>query len=544
MRLGVLGALAIADFRERVRRPAYLAILVSAIGLGYLAAPAVDGRWVILNAGNFRGVYDSAYVGTVTALAGMLWLTLGGFYVVRNAVARDEQTRVGQLLAATPLRMATYLAGKWLSNLLVFGSMLLALAGTALVMQMLRGESRAVDPVALVLPFVLIALPVLAVAAAAAVFFETVRPLRGGFGNVVWFFGWLVFVFVGQGSDALFGGLGIGEIRESMRADIVAQHGGRANGEFALGLMYLDHPLRTFEWSGLDLSAGFVGGRIVFILFAVVLAMLGALWFGRFDPARGRLRVRPGAGAVPPGLVVASPGTAPVPPGLVAASPGTAVPRRPAAYGGLPRGEVRRGATFGRLCAGELRILARGGSRWWWLGVAALTVVSLLVPVTVAATPLLLLVWVWPILVWSRLGTQRHENGVAPLLGAYPLAHRRFLAEWAAGVGFTALVGLGPVLRLAMAADWPGVAAWAGGAVFIPSLALVLGLVSRTSRFFQAIYLPLWFLLVNGVAAVDYLGAVRVDGQPAGPSPLLVGGVSLVLLTVGFAVETARQARR
>ncbi|GAB3145239.1 hypothetical protein GCM10027290_24770 [Micromonospora sonneratiae] len=540
MRPGVLGALAVADFRERVRRPAYLAILVSAIGLGYLAAPAVDGRWVILNAGNFRGVYDSAYVGTVTALAGMLWLTLGGFYVVRNAVARDEQTRVGQLLAATPLRMATYLAGKWLSNLMVFGSMLLALAGTALMMQLVRGESRAVDPVGLLVPFVLIALPVLAVTAAAAVFFETVRPLRGGLGNVVWFFGWLVFVFVGQGTDDLFGGLGIGEIRDSMRADIVAQHGGRANGEFALGLMYLDHPLRTFEWSGLDLSAGFVGGRIVFVLVAVVLATLGALWFGRFDPARGRLRVQPGAGAVPAGAVPAGV----VPAGAVPV-PGVAVaPYQPTAYRGLPRGEVRRGATFGRLCAGELRILARGGSRWWWLGVAALTVVSLLVPATVAATPMLLLVWVWPILVWSRLGTQRHENGVGPLLGAYPHAHRRFLAEWAAGVGFTALVGLGPVLRLAMAADWPGVAAWGGGAFFIPSLALVLGLVSRTSRLFQALYLPLWFLLVNGVAAVDYLGAVRVDGQPAGPSPLLVGGVSLVLLAAGFAVEVTRQARR
>ncbi|MGW0433132.1 hypothetical protein ACWDV4_11400 [Micromonospora sp. NPDC003197] len=543
MRAGVLGALALADFRERVRRPAYLVTLVAAIGLGYLAAPAADGRWVILNAGNFRGVYDSAYVGTVTALAGMLWLTLGGFYVVRNAVARDEQTRVGQLLAATPLRMATYLAGKWLSNLLVFGSMLLALAGTALMMQLMRGESRIVDPVALLSPFVLIALPVLAVTAAAAVFFETVRPLRGGFGNIVWFFGWLVFVFVGQGADALFGGFGIGEIRESMRADIIAQYGDRANGEFALGLMYVDHPLRTFTWSGLDFSAAFVGQRLVFLLVAVVLATLGALWFGRFDPARGRLRAQPGVGAgAADGSAGAGAGAGPA--GALVAPTMTAAPSRSTAYGGLPRGEVRTGATFGRLVLGELRILARGGSRWWWLGVLALTVVSLLVPVTVAATPLLLLVWVWPILVWSRLGTQRPENGVESLLGAYPLIHRRFLAEWAAGVGFTALVGLGPVLKLAMAADWPGVAAWVGGAFFIPSLALVLGLVSRTSRLFQALYLPLWFLLVNGVAAVDYLGAVRVDGQPAGPSPLLVGGAALVLLAAGIAVEATRQARR
>jgi hypothetical protein len=28
--------------------------------------------------------------------------------------------------------------------------------------------------------------------------------------------------------------------------------------------------------------------------------------------------------------------------------------------------------------------------------------------------------WIWPGLIWSRPGTQRHENGLDTLLGAYP----------------------------------------------------------------------------------------------------------------------------
>lgn len=87
-----------------------------------------------MNAGGYRGVYNSAYAGTVTALAGGLWLMIGGFYVVRGAITRDEHAGVGQVLAATPLRGAAYLAGKFLSNLLVLTSMAAVLAVTALAL--------------------------------------------------------------------------------------------------------------------------------------------------------------------------------------------------------------------------------------------------------------------------------------------------------------------------------------------------------------------------------------------------------------------------
>lgn len=181
MRPRVLGALALADFRERVRRPGYLVVLLAAVGLGYLAAPSSGSHWTIVNAGMYRGVYNSAYVGTVTALAGALWLSVGGFYVIRTTLARDEQSGVGQLLAATPLRMSGYLVGKYLSNLLVLGSMAAALAGTAVAMQLARGESYSVDPIAILLPFALFTLPALALTAAAAVLFETLPVLRTGF---------------------------------------------------------------------------------------------------------------------------------------------------------------------------------------------------------------------------------------------------------------------------------------------------------------------------------------------------------------------------
>src|SRR6266536_602837 len=225
----VLAALAVADFRERTRRHAYLVTLAAAVALGYLALPPAASLWVIMNAGGYRGIYNSAYAGTATALAGGLWLMPGGFYVVRGAIARDQHTGVGQILAATPLRSVGYLAGKFWSNLLVLASMAGVLAVTALALQLARGESTAVDPGALLLPLVLLTLPVLAVTAAAAVPFETIPVLRAGLGNIAWFFVWMITAIAGQGVPR--GGLGT--VAASMRQAMAAQHLHPA--EFSLG---------------------------------------------------------------------------------------------------------------------------------------------------------------------------------------------------------------------------------------------------------------------------------------------------------------------
>src|SRR5690606_8244803 len=67
---------------------------------------------------------------------------------------------------------------------------------------------------------------------------------------------------------------------------------------------------------------------------------------------------------------------------------------------------------------------------------------------------------IWPLSLWSGLGTRRHEYGVTALLAAYPAATRRPLAEWVAGVACTALVVAAPAVRMAVAGDWP---AWPRG---------------------------------------------------------------------------------
>lgn len=528
--MSALLGIAVADFRERTRRPAYLVTLAAAIGLGWLAIPPADSVWVIMDAGGYRGLYDGAWVGTVTALAGGLWLMLGGFYVVRGTITRDRLTGVGQVLAATPLTRPTYLLGKLLSNFLVLASMAGVLAVTALALQIARGESYAVDPVALLAPFALFTLPVLAVTSAAAVLFETVRPLRAGLGNIVWFFVW-TFLLIGSGGVP-FGGFGL--VVESMRESVVAQ-GLPPAGGFSLGLTGIDEPLRVFDWDGLVLTGPvgeLVAGRLVVLLAAVLVAVLPALWFDRFDVARatGAPRVTADAGAVRAAEVPASVAATPRATGSLTVGSLTAAPvgRRPA---------------LARMVAGELRVLTSDLSRWWWLVAAVLNVAA--VAWNGPGTVMLAVAWIWPVLVWSRLGTQHLEHGMDTLLGAYPGSLDRTAAQWLAGVALTAATAVGPLASMLLDGDAVRAAHWAAGALFIPSLALLLGTVTRTPRVFQVLYLIAWYMAINDVAAFDHMGIVLdAAGRPAGAGAVAVGGAALGMTAAALAVRRVQHLWR
>ena len=110
-----------ADFLERVRRYSFLLTLGFAVYLGY----AVYSGQVTVQLDKYSGVNNSAWLGSVVALVASVWLSLIGFYVVKNSIQRDRQTRVGQILATTPMSKSFYTLSKALSNFAVLALMVL-----------------------------------------------------------------------------------------------------------------------------------------------------------------------------------------------------------------------------------------------------------------------------------------------------------------------------------------------------------------------------------------------------------------------------------
>src|SRR6185437_13110598 len=111
-RFNAIYHLARADYLERVRRSSFLIVLGLTIIAGYIFVPARDASYKTLYFGPltaaYRGIYNSAWIGTQMTLLASVWLSLIGFYLVKNTVERDVQTGVGQIIATTPLRKAQY----------------------------------------------------------------------------------------------------------------------------------------------------------------------------------------------------------------------------------------------------------------------------------------------------------------------------------------------------------------------------------------------------------------------------------------------------
>ena len=226
-------AAARADLLDRTRRYSYLVTLAGTLYFGYL----VSAGYVRLTIHGQRGVFNSAWVGTLTAVTVGSLLPLVGFYLVKNSVDRDRRTGVGEILAATPLPNAVYTLSKALSNFVLLASIPALLAIGAAITQLLAHEESHVELASLLAPMVLLALPPVAITAALAVLFETVTWLRGTLGNVVFFFLWsagLTLTAVAPGGGDL---AGFKLVEASFAAQLPAAAPGRAAvGNFSLNI--------------------------------------------------------------------------------------------------------------------------------------------------------------------------------------------------------------------------------------------------------------------------------------------------------------------
>jgi hypothetical protein len=492
--LRVVLAVARADARERLRRYSFLVTLGGAVYLGYL----VNAGWLSLRLSGYRGVANSAWVGSQMAVIISTLLTLTGFYLVKGSVARDVETGVGEILATTRLTRAQYMLGKLLSNVAVLSAVVAILAAAAVAMQLFAGETGRVEPGELLAPLVLIALPAMAATAALAVLFESVRPLRGGLGNALYFFAWAGLLALAIQARGAWDLTGVSLLHGGMLDALRAQHPGASAG-FAIQI----HPpeaAETFAWSGLEWTGPMVAGRLLWLGVAAALALLAAAIFDRFDPARGGPRSSRPREREKDALVAES------------AAPAAPVP----AWASLPPPSCR--FSFLALWLAELRLLLSGTGKWWRLVAVALVVAQLAVPAGAVLHPALVLAWLWPLLVWSGLGCGALAWRVDRVLWSAPAPVRRQLpSEWLAGAAVAAITGAGAAVRMLLAGDGRGLAAWAAACLLIPALALALGAFTRGSKTFEIVWLVIWYVgLLQRVPLMDV----------AGTTPFAVGRVA------------------
>lgn len=512
-RARVLWHLVKADFLTRVRRTSFLVTLAAAVLLGY---QTFAGN-VQMQLDDYRGVYNSAWVGALMGVVTSTFLTLAGFYIVKGSILRDEMTRVGQILAATPMTRTFYTVAKFLGNFAVLAAMVAVMSAAALAMQLMRAEDRTLHLWTLLSPLILYALPAMAFVAAMAVLFETLPVLRGGVGNVVWFFLWTGLMVVGVGQAATHGGVvtqggyfrdfsGMPTLMGQMRGTLV-QVDPHFHNDFSLTVGGL-HPHKQFLWTGVAWDTTQVAARLLWFAYALGAALLAGVFFHRFDPAR-KSGAREGFGRRRKEL----PDRAPVVEFAAAKNLAQADPWSARLTPLEPAGSQSR---FFALVGAELRVMLQG-HRWWWYAVAgALFVACVAAPLAASRGGVILAAWIWPLLVWSQMGGREARHATGALIFSAPHAlDRQLPAAWVAGALVTLATGGGLLIRLVIAGDWRSVAGFLVAVGFIPSLALALGILTGGSKFFEALYTVGWYTgAAHHLRGGDFMGTVAASSTP------------------------------
>jgi hypothetical protein len=265
---------------------------------------------------------------------------------------------------------------------------------------------------------------------------------------------------------------------------------------------------------------------LLFALLGVILAVAAGFFFDRFDTARP-----------------------------VAAS--TGAPSTSRSFGrlwrqkthpalGFPAGEH---AVLSPLTAAEsaprFRILGIIQAEWrlmvfrhglWWQVVAlGLIVAGLLVPLDIAQRFLWPAAFIWPILMWSSMGTRetRYRTGQLIFSSPRPLL-RQLTAVWISGVAVTMLVSSGMGLRLLIGGDVAGVLTWLVGVMFVPTMALAMGVWSGSGKLFEVTYLMLWYGgPLSRAPVIDYAGVI--EGTSSSSLPLVFLAITVGLFALAYA---------
>jgi hypothetical protein len=418
----------------------------------------------------------------VLAMAYSLLLGLGGFYLVRGTLVRDIETRVWQLLVATPMTRAGFLLAKWASHMVVLGLIVALGLATGLVAQWLRAEDRHFDLFEAAKPILLLSLPGLAMTAAAAIWFDLVPWLRRTAGNVLYFVGWITVLSVSvaqlevEHSPARStwlsdpnGLLVVGRDFQRVRS---AQTGLPQAFGFGLGAPRPKGGPTVFAWQSWPVRPMDVAGRALWLLFAVGGVLLAA-------PLLDRAAARSGSG------------------GGQRSRAGRRLRWLDRLLALFERGPL------GILAVAELKLVLRERRAWWWL----LALAALALQAFGDGEPArigLLLAWALPLDILARGILREREHGTGALVFTAPRALGRLLAVRFL-VGFALVLALGAPGLLRMLAGAPGsaLAVVVIGASIV-SWGLCLGALCRNPRPFELSLVMALYLATQGATLLDF----------------------------------------
>lgn len=474
------------DYLQRIRSYRFLIIMAVSLALGFLFIPAPDVTYETVTVGAYKGVYNSAWIGVVSAVMASTFVSLLGFYVINSSLSKDIDSKVGQIIATTQISNFGYLFSKVVSNFLVLSTMIVVMALMNVGLFFLYNSDFAFEPLQFILPYLLIPIPAMFLVASLAVVLEVIFKQKSTLQNVGYFI--LVAIAFAQNSQSNGPGgidpfgteLGTNDMISQVSLLSVEEKAPQLNIGFRLGSLQETKP---FVFEGISFTLVNTASRFIWVFLGVLLTFVSSRAFHRFDLKEHLKSKKKKA-------ILDVPTTANLDLSI------------------LPKAESS--FSLWPLLKTEFLLLVRQGSRWLWMlnlvGIGLLTFLDL-EPAHMMVLPIL---WFLQVSRWSELTTKEQFYNVHQFtFAAYKPISRVYAAQLLAGVALAVLLASPLIVRHLVALDFAKAIGPILGSIFIVGLSALTGMIAQGKKLFEVLFFFIVYGNINGIPFLDYFGALH-----------------------------------
>lgn len=506
-----------ADYLQRTRSYSFLITLAVTIYAAYSFVPPPTASYTTLNVVGYKGIYNSAWVGHVSAMMTTIMLSLYGFFLVNSGIKKDIDTEVGLIIATTPISNFGYLLSKMLSNFLVLVTIACITFVMSIAMFFVRTDGSPFIFADFIFPYLFFALPALLFVSALAVLGEVFLGRRNILQYVIFFFlfGAIMANVVGHNASTattFIDPFGVNTMTNSVKDKVNTQYHEHIEA-VNLGFTFsAKHRFKTFVWNGISWTGIFLLSRLVWVCFAFAIVYFSSFFFHRFDFKQATSKRKK-----EPALAVLS--------GSAEFSKGINVSFLP---------PVVTDYSIFPFVKTELLLLTRKGSKWFWLINGSAWLSMLFVPLPIAHTYILPVLLFLQVTRLSDLATKEIINRLHYFTwSSYKPLQRMLPSQLLAGIIMIAGLALPVLLRYIVTGDFYSVLNIINGAAFIVLLCVCLGILSGGKKLFEILFFFITYCVIEKIPVADYLGAMPHASQIGYMMVILMLNVFLGALSFG-----------
>jgi len=501
-----------ADLKNRIRRHNFMLSLVCMSILTFFFFPPLNSGYQTLVVHGYRGVYNSAWMGETLAMLNILFLPAICFYLIKNAVEQDRNNRICEFLASTSITKTQYIIGKWLSNLTLLLIIAVVMTITTIILQLYIGEETTIRFSDYLIPLIVFVLPVLSIVAASALLFETIPGLKGAQGNILYFFLWIALIL-----NTMEGFSGVNEVLTQMAAITVNLDTITTHNTVHLGISKIEHKVETFLWQGVQYNLSILLSILISIFISIIFLLISVKFFDRFSTGFTK----------------------------------NSVEKNPNKYNQHSSylinhldsflNYITKFFSFTRLMRVEIMLMLKGKHLSLFIVLTILCIAQFVANIDITRNILVPISLILCISFISQLG-QREEKYNTHLIifsCASPLKFQ-FFSMLVSGVFILLMVTSGAIFNYLVSGEPIAALMLVIGIIFIVSLAVFCGVVTKTSRTFEALFPLLWYVgAIKGFNELDFLGKNIANIQKFN-LPMLYLTASLLLILISVTIRYKR----